>query len=172
MLLGTPPPIPHNPMLDTNGDGRITRPWNVAAGRGQTAPPGFNAALDTEVRYRDLDHIPAPWMTQCRGASEQYPGFIVRVDRAAIRRRRARPKSKSAGPGLDPRGINIDRNGVVWTALAASMENGKFIRRFPSRSASPKSSGSRLRTCSSGGMKEEVFLATGESARARKGAVC
>ena len=83
MLLGTPPPTPHNPMLDTNGDGRITRPWNVAAGRGQTAPPAFNAALDTEVRYNLYLIIPSPVDYAIWGASEQYPGFIVRVDRGS-----------------------------------------------------------------------------------------
>ena len=32
-------------------------------------------------------------------------------------------------PGLDPRGIDIDRNGVVWTALAASSHLASFDRR-------------------------------------------
>jgi len=32
-------------------------------------------------------------------------------------------------PGFDPRGIDIDTNGVVWTALAASSHLASFDRR-------------------------------------------
>ena len=32
-------------------------------------------------------------------------------------------------PGIDPRGIDIDTNGVVWTALAASSHLASFDRR-------------------------------------------
>ena len=70
-------------VLDTNGDGRITRPWNVAAGRGQTAPPAFDAALDTEVEVQPRRSFPAPWRRVLGSASEQFPGFIVRVDRGS-----------------------------------------------------------------------------------------
>ena len=31
-------------------------------------------------------------------------------------------------PGIDPRGIDIDSNGVVWTALAASSHLASFDR--------------------------------------------
>ncbi len=117
-------------VLDTNGDGRITRPWNVAAGRGQTAPPAFNAALDTEVRYNLYAVIPSPVDDAIWGASEQYPGFIVRVDRGSNPPSTCKAEVyKVPDPGLDPRGIDIDRNGVVWTALAASSHLASFDRR-------------------------------------------
>ena len=36
---------------------------------------------------------------------------------------------KVPAPGIDPRGIDIDSNGVVWTALAASSHLASFDRR-------------------------------------------
>ncbi|HUG94137.1 MAG TPA: hypothetical protein VML55_25130 [Planctomycetaceae bacterium] len=117
-------------VLDTNGDGRITRPWNVAPGRGQTAPPAFNAALDTEVRYNLYSIIPSPVDDAVWGASESYPGFIVRMERGSNPPSTCKTEVyRVPDPGLDPRGIDIDRNGVVWTALAASSHLASFDRR-------------------------------------------
>jgi hypothetical protein len=111
-------------VIDTNGDGVITKPWN--------SPDSdvVDPALDTEVRYNLYSVIPDPndgdivW-----GASETFPGYIVRLDRGDNP-----PESciaevfKVAEPGLDPRGIDIDSNGVVWTALAASSHFARFDR--------------------------------------------
>jgi hypothetical protein len=41
-------------------------------------------------------------------------------------------------PGLDPRGIDIDTNGVVWTALAASSHLASFDRRKCTRLTGPR----------------------------------
>jgi len=111
-------------IIDTNGDGKITKPWNEAG----TENP--NPALDTEVRYNLYAVIPDPndgdvvW-----GAAETYPGYIVRLDRGDNPPETCISEVyEVADPGLDPRGIDLDSNGVVWTALAASSHFARFDR--------------------------------------------
>ena len=139
-------------VVDTNGDGRITRPWNqrspgaisvlyasdtqgdtsAAAGRGgRGAPPApLDPKLDTQISFNLYGVMPSPADTSVWGASESFPGYIVRVDRGANP-----PEScmtevyRVPAPGLDPRGIDVDTNGVVWTALAASSHLASFDRR-------------------------------------------
>ncbi|HET9358289.1 MAG TPA: carboxypeptidase-like regulatory domain-containing protein, partial [Vicinamibacterales bacterium] len=114
-------------VVDTNGDGRITSPWNRSTGRaGGTADP----KLDTLVAYNLYSVIPSPIDASIWGVSEQFPGYLVRVDRGTNA-----PSSCMAeiyrvpAPGFDPRGVDIDTNGVVWTALAASSHMASFDRR-------------------------------------------
>jgi len=132
-------------VLDTNGDGKITRPWNVVAsgrgdqsalyagdttggttggGRGATT---FDPKLDTIVNYSLYSVIPSPVDTSVWGISERYPGYLVRMERGD------NPPSscktlvfKVPEPGFDPRGVDIDSNGVVWTALAGSSHLASF----------------------------------------------
>ena len=110
-------------IVDTNGDGRITTPWNAAGER-------VDPRRDTEVRYNLYSVIPSPVDNAVWGASEDYPGFIVRIDIGDNP-----PQScvaevyKVPDGGIDPRGIDIDTNGVVWTALAASSHMASFDRR-------------------------------------------
>ena len=138
-------------VVDTNGDGRITRPWNqirpgqlsvlyagdtagdagANAGRGRgAAPVTFDAKLDSQVSFNLYGVMPSPADTSVWGAAETFPGYIVRVDRG-----NNPPEScvtevyKVPEPGLDPRGIDVDSNGVVWTALAASSHLASFDRR-------------------------------------------
>lgn len=109
-------------ILDTNGDGRITRPWNEAGGR-------FNPRRDTEVRFNLYSVIPSPVDSGVWGASESFPGHIVRVDPGDNP-----PEScitelyQVPDPGFDPRGIDIDSNGIVWVALAGSSHFARFDR--------------------------------------------
>lgn len=109
-------------ILDTNGDGRITRPWNTADGE-------FDPSRDTEVRYNLYSVIPSPVDGSVWGASEEYPGYIVRVDRGDNPPETCIAELyKVPEGGIDPRGIDIDTNGVVWTALAASSHLASFDR--------------------------------------------
>ena len=115
-------------IIDTNGDGVITKPWNDF---GDDVDPD----LDTEVRANLYTVIPAPnngdivW-----GASVDtgtlYPfGSIVRLDRGdnppetCISEVYAIPD-----PGFDPRGMDIDSEGNPWVALAGSSHWAKFER--------------------------------------------
>ncbi|HYR44597.1 MAG TPA: carboxypeptidase-like regulatory domain-containing protein, partial [Terriglobia bacterium] len=157
-------------VLDTNGDGKITRPWNqlgrgrvtvenvlyqgdtgggapaggaAAAGqaqagqqiqagrgargaRGEAAAP-FDAKLDTMVSFNLYSVVPSPVDTAVWGVSEQFPGYLVRMERG-----NDAPMScktlvfRVPEPGFDPRGVDIDSNGVVWTALAASSHLASF----------------------------------------------
>jgi hypothetical protein len=108
-------------VVDTNGDGKITKPWNQP---GQT-----DARRDTEVRYNLYSVIPSPVDGSVWGASEQFPGYIVRVDRGDNPPETCVTEVyKVPDPGIDPRGIDIDSKGVVWTALAASSHLASFDR--------------------------------------------
>jgi hypothetical protein len=111
-------------VLDTNGDGRITKPWNAA--NAESPDP----ALDTEVRYNLYAVIPSPVDDSVWGASEDFPGYVVRVSRGDNPPETCIAEAyKVPEGGLDPRGIDIDTDGVVWTALAASSHLASFDRR-------------------------------------------
>jgi len=147
-------------VLDTNGDGKITRPWNVsrvgnsALYLGDTAGAANNAQstaldpkLDTMVTYSLYAVIPSPVDDSVWGVSEQYPGFLVRLQRG-----NNPPESckstifKVPEPGFDPRGVDVDRNGVVWTALAASSHLASFdVRKCKDLNGPAKLDGSQCR---------------------------
>jgi hypothetical protein len=108
-------------VVDTNGDGKITKPWNK--------PGESDPRRDTEVRHNLYSIIPSPIDGSVWGASEDYPGYVVRVDRGSNPPETCMAEVyKVPEPGIDPRGIDIDSNGVVWTALAASSHLASFDR--------------------------------------------
>ena len=130
-------------VLDTNGDGRITRPWNVSPARqlgalsrrqrrggrptGAAGGTALDPKLDTQVTYSLYAVIPSPVDDSVWGVSEQYPGYLVRVQRGNNPPESCKPTIfKVPEPGFDPRGVDIERNGVVWTALAASSHMASF----------------------------------------------
>jgi hypothetical protein len=98
------------------------------AGRGRGGPPAaFDATRDTMINFALYAVIPSPVDDSVWGVSESYPGFLVRLERGS------NPPSsckslvfKVPEPGFDPRGVDIDRNGVVWTALAGSSHLASF----------------------------------------------
>ena len=109
-------------VVDTNGDGKITKPWNKP---GEKVDP----KRDTEVRYNLYSVIPSPVDGSVWGASEQFPGYIVRLDRGNNPPETCMTEVyKVPEPGIDPRGIDIDSNGIVWTAFAASSHLASFDR--------------------------------------------
>jgi hypothetical protein len=109
-------------VVDTNGDGRITRPWN--------APDGpVDPRRDTEVRINLYAVIPSPVDSGVWGSSERFPGFIVRVDPGVNPPETCITEVYEVpDPGFDPRGIDIDSTGLVWTALAGSSHLASFDR--------------------------------------------
>jgi hypothetical protein len=136
-------------VMDTNGDGVITKPFQIAprggfdnalyatdtAGGGATgtaATPGavFDPKQDTQVSYSLYSVIPSPVDDSVWGVAEIFPGYLVRLKRG-----NNPPEScvtqlfKVPAPGLDPRGVDVDTNGVVWTALAASSHMASFDAR-------------------------------------------
>ena len=109
-------------VIDTNGDGKITKPWNVPGGP-------VDPRRDTEVRHNLYSVIPSPVDDSVWGASEDFPGYIVHLMRG-----KSPPETcvtevyRVPEGGLDPRGIDIDSHGIVWTALAASSHLARFDR--------------------------------------------
>jgi hypothetical protein len=179
-------------VIDTNGDGKITRPWNTTtsrisgnellyqgdtggqaaaagaragaapagtqppgggqgAGRGQAAPAApYDPKLDTMVRYNLYSVIPSPADDSVWGVSENpFPGMLVRLQRGNNAPESCRTQIfKIPEQGFDPRGIDIDTNGVVWTALAASSQLASFdVRKCKDLTGPQKADGSQ---CSEG----------------------
>ena len=153
-------------VLDTNGDGKITqavecrrRPRGDSAlyagdttggargARGRGAPVPFDAKLDTMVNYSLYAVIPSPVDDTVWGVSEQYPGYLVRLQRGNNAPSSCKTQVfKVPEPGFDPRGVDIDSNGVVWTALAASSHLASFdVRKCKDLNGPAKTDGSQCR---------------------------
>ena len=153
-------------VVDTNGDGKITKPWNVQVGRGAsielvlyqegTGPAGRGAApgaaspavdrtLDTMVTYSMYSVIPSPVDDSVWGISETYPGILVRLQRGNNPPSTCKAQIfRVPAPGFDPRGVDIDTNGVVWTALAASSHLASFdVRKCKDLAGPQKTDGSQ-----------------------------
>jgi len=159
-------------VVDTNGDGKITRPWNIAntrrggevnilyesdtGGRGATkagqappppAAPVNDPKLDTQISYSLYSVIPSPVDDSVWGVSEVYPGYLVRVKRGNNAPETCTTQVfKVPEPGYDPRGVDIDSNGVVWTALAATSHLASFdIRKCKDLTGPQKIDGSQCK---------------------------
>lgn len=150
-------------VLDTNGDGKITKPWQTqqqgragdasvlyttdttggapapgaaaaatGKGKGKAAPVAGNAApnaaLDTEVRYNLYAVIPSPVDDSVWGVSESpFPGMLIRLQRGNNAPSTCKSQIfKIPAGGYDPRGVDIDSEGVVWTGLAATSHLASF----------------------------------------------
>jgi hypothetical protein len=162
--------------IDANGDGKITRPWNViptarggevsilyesdtpgvslapaggkgGKGKGGQATP-FDPKLDAQVSYSLYSTIPSPVDDSVWGVSEApFPGMLVRMKRGANP-----PEScmtqifRVPDGGFDPRGVDVDSNGVVWTALAGSSHLASFdIRKCKDLTGKQKVDGNQCR---------------------------
>jgi hypothetical protein len=114
--------------------------------RGQAAAP-FDSKLDTMVSFNLYSVIPSPVDTAVWGVSEQFPGYLVRMERGDNAPMTCKALVfKVPEPGFDPRGVDIDSNGVVWTALAASSHLASFdFRKCKDVSGPAKTDGSQCR---------------------------
>ncbi len=130
-------------VLDTNGDGQITKPWNEPSRRRDVTRPGAVEVTDPsrDTRFGSFSYgiIPHPtdgsiWV----GKPYPMPGSLVRIDPgdnppetciSEIYEPPFRNTAVDESPwGFGPRGIDVDRNGVVWTALAGSGHLASFDR--------------------------------------------
>jgi hypothetical protein len=151
-------------VLDTNGDGKITRPWNVldqaatsALYQGDTTggargPRGggsqtIDPKLDTMVSFNMYAVIPSPVDDSVWGVSESYPGYLIRLQRGNNAPSSCKTQVfKVPEPGFDPRGVDIDTNGVVWTALAGSSHLASFdVRKCKDLNGPAKTDGSQCK---------------------------
>ncbi len=157
-------------VVDTNGDGVITKPWNIPAGGSQG---GYTYAVDelkaaedrkarggepevhaepdtrydTQVSYGLYSTIPSPVDDSVWGASQTYPGYIIRMMRGEDPPSTCKTQIfEVPEPGFDPRGIDITTDGVVWTALAGSGHLARFdVRKCKDLDGPGKVDGSQCR---------------------------
>ena len=137
-------------VIDSNGDGRITKPWNEPGREGEG---DFDPTRDTRIGGFGYGIIASPtddavWITR----TGPFPGRLVRLDRgdnppASCIAEVYEPPSIE-NPALDPlqtgsapRGIDVDRNGVIWTALSGSSHMASFDRRKCRVTSGPEATG-------------------------------
>lgn len=96
-------------------------------GKGKQPAAPYDPKLDTMVRYSLYSVIPSPVDTAVWGISETFPGYLIRMERGSDPPRSCKTLLfRVPSPGFDPRGVDVDLNGVVWTGLAASSHLASF----------------------------------------------
>jgi len=138
-------------VIDTNGDGKISKPWNEPPqpGNAKLRDP----RLDTRISGFGYGIIASPiddavWITR----TGPFPGRLVRLERGAdppvtCKAEVYEPPSiensnlDPENTGFAPRGIDVDRNGVIWTALSGSSHMASFDRRKCRVTAGPEATG-------------------------------
>ena len=124
-------------VIDTNGDGEITKPWNEPNRRGELE---IDPSRDTRIVGFGYGIIASPtdgsiWITR----TGPFPGRLVRLDRgdnppetcvAEVYEPPSieNPNVDAGQTGFAPRGIDVDRNGIIWTALSGSSQMASFDR--------------------------------------------
>ena len=129
-------------VLDTNGDGEITKPWNEPVGRDRTQNEGggggqneaVDLSLDTRVNVGSYGIIANPIDNAVWGSGTQFPGRIWRLEpgsnppETCIAEMYEVPEIDGEYAGYGPRGIDADRNGLIWTALSGTSHLASFDR--------------------------------------------
>jgi hypothetical protein len=128
-------------VIDTNGDGTITKPWNEpiagrATGDEDTAASRvgtFDPTRDTRLNVGSYGVIVNPVDQSLWGATDEVevPGQIFRLERGSNPPLTCRTERYMLPKEIAyrPRGIDVDRNGIIWTALAGSAQLARFDRR-------------------------------------------
>jgi hypothetical protein len=124
-------------IIDTNGDGRITKPWNAADNKNP------DSKRDTEVRKSLYSVIPDPtnadivWGAS-EGSTGEDRGYIVRLNRGSNPPESCVSEVYRVPKGtLNPRGIDIDSQGRPWVAMAASSQWARFDRSKCTKTSGP-----------------------------------
>ena len=115
-------------VLDTNGDGRIIKPWNEPVAEGR--PGRHDPKLDTRVQIGSYGVVVNPVDDTLWGVPDEFPGQIFRFDPGDNPPETCLTERYLVPPelGFRPRGLDVDRNGVLWTALAGSSHFASFDR--------------------------------------------
>ncbi len=117
-------------VIDTNGDGVITKPWNEPPPRGSREAAPIDPALDTRLVVGAYGVIASPLDDAVWIVSDDFPGRLLRLERgddppaSCISELYTVP----AEQGYRTRGLDVDRDGVLWTALAGSSHFASFDR--------------------------------------------
>ncbi len=127
-------------VIDTNGDGRITKPWNEPTAQGDVE---IDPARDTRIgsldKYkRAYGIIPHPDGSVWISRRFDVPGRLIRLELGdnppetclseVYEPPFGNPDVDEMKWGYGPRGIDVDRNGVIWTALGGSGHLASFDR--------------------------------------------
>ncbi len=109
-------------VVDTNGDGKITKPWNPI----NSATP--DAALDTEVAYNLYNISPDPsnprvvWGAN-EGRNGRERGRLIRLDIGENPPETCITEVFQVPEGtLNPRGMDVASDGTPWAAMAATSQ--------------------------------------------------
>lgn len=121
-------------VIDTNGDGRISKPWNEPRSSTNPAQDSRISGFAYGIVVSPVDG--AAWIAR----TGPFPGRLVRLERGenppetCIAEVYEPPALETSGVpegemGFAPRGVDVDRNGVIWTALSGSGHMASFDRR-------------------------------------------
>lgn len=137
-------------VVDTNGDGTITKPWNEPSNDrpeqfeediADVSYPGFDPKKDTRVEIGAYGLIVNPLDGSVWGSQESYPGKIVRLvvgnnppetcyaEVFEVPSERMGVDPASGNVGFMPRGIDVDKNGLLWVGLSGTNHLASFDRR-------------------------------------------
>jgi hypothetical protein len=112
-------------VLDTNGDGKITKPWTEP---NEPIDPTKDARIDPGAYGNAVNPVDnSAWYS----SFHRFPGVIWRLDRGSnppetcIAEAYQVPLEK----GHSPHAIDFDRNGVAWVNLSGSGHFASFDRR-------------------------------------------
>ncbi len=116
-------------VLDTNGDGAITKPWNEPAAR-RDEESEFDPTRDTRINAGAYGVITNPVDGAVWLVSDDYPGKLVRLDPGDNPPETCLSElyTVPAEHGYRTRGLDVDRNGILWAALAGSSHFASFDR--------------------------------------------
>ena len=129
-------------VLDTNGDGKITKPWNEPISRDRSQDVGggggqnveIDPTRDTWINVGSYGIIANPLDDALWGSATQFPGRIWRLDKGSnppetcIAEMYELPLVNGEYEGYGPRGIDADRDGVIWAALSGTSHLASFDR--------------------------------------------
>ena len=114
------------------GDEAAAQGWCRGVSRRQPGREDRSRCRSSARRQRDLQRHPASHDGSVWGAAPgPMPGKILRIDpKTCVGEAYEPPFDPAAGVvGYTPRGIDVDSNGVIWTALASSGHLASFDRR-------------------------------------------
>ena len=130
-------------VVDTNGDGVISKPWNQPVGplRDQNEGGGGGRLVDVDLTLdtrmspgsygiiADTQEEGVAW-----GVGTEFPGRIYRLEigdnppETCITEVYEIPVVDGKPIGFGPRGVDMDSKGIVWTALSGSSHMASFDR--------------------------------------------
>jgi len=126
-------------VIDTNGDGVITKPWNEpnAAGDVEIDPTRDTRIGSLDKFRRAYGVIPHPDGSVWISRRFPVPGQLIRLElgdnppetcKSEVYEPPYNPTGNPDDWGYGPRGIDVDTNGLVWTALGGSGHFASFDR--------------------------------------------